>query len=436
MSSKPPISISLGPAKPKPPALKPAPLTKKPSKRPASHLASDDEDASDDESTLHRGKVQLLSGLDSVFSDEDAEKKKPIVIPALKNRDWKKEAEAMRSRKKTYLPAEAVAAMESGKVDTMETDVVEQRFGLQIMSREASPGVEEKEEEGEKKEGEREEKPKTEDEIALEALISNDAKKSSNLILNPVESANDWRAAANSNPEISETDAYRRDLATRPDVPSLSDYAAVPVEEFGAALLRGMGWKEGQQIGKRKGAEGKLRVVDKRPAFLGIGAKPREEVPELGAWGKADKKKSRRHDTTYTPVVLVDKRTGKPVAPEAIEAAKKPEGDVERRDRDVVKQRDTSRNREKEKEHRSSSRREKERLGSYDSSDRRRRDRERSTDRDRDRDRRDRDRGDRWRDDKERRREDSRERRRRSSRERGYDKYERSDRRDRDRNGR
>jgi hypothetical protein len=31
---------------------------------------------------------------------------------------------------------------------------------------------------------------------------------------------------------------------------TLEDYEDVPVEEFGAALLRGMGWKDGQGIGR------------------------------------------------------------------------------------------------------------------------------------------------------------------------------------------
>jgi len=90
---------------------------------------------------------------------------------------------------------------------------------------------------------------------------------------------------------INEDDAFRNDVASRPDMASLEDYAAVPVEEFGAALLRGMGWKEGDVVGKRKEQISKARVVKIRPALLGIGAK---EVPggvgdEFGAWGKAAK---------------------------------------------------------------------------------------------------------------------------------------------------
>jgi hypothetical protein len=33
---------------------------------------------------------------------------------------------------------------------------------------------------------------------------------------------------------------------------SLEDYERVPIEAFGAALLRGMGWKEGEALGSGK----------------------------------------------------------------------------------------------------------------------------------------------------------------------------------------
>lgn len=45
---------------------------------------------------------------------------------------------------------------------------------------------------------------------------------------------------------------YRHDVAMRPDEATLEDYEKVPVDQFGAALLRGMGWKEGQGIGRNK----------------------------------------------------------------------------------------------------------------------------------------------------------------------------------------
>ena len=39
------------------------------------------------------------------------------------------------------------------------------------------------------------------------------------------------------------------DLATRPEQSNLVEYDSMPIEQFGAALMRGMGWKEGAPIG-------------------------------------------------------------------------------------------------------------------------------------------------------------------------------------------
>jgi hypothetical protein len=54
-------------------------------------------------------------------------------------------------------------------------------------------------------------------------------------------------------------------------------YEALPVEEFGLALLRGMGWKEGEGVGrKRQVVEAKMAV--RRPERLGLGANPAAPV--------------------------------------------------------------------------------------------------------------------------------------------------------------
>ncbi|XP_076440641.1 G-patch domain and KOW motifs-containing protein-like [Babylonia areolata] len=71
-------------------------------------------------------------------------------------------------------------------------------------------------------------------------------------------------------PEGFETDD-KLDVALRPDVPDDADYEQIPIEQFGFAMLRGMGWKEGQGIGKN----GKVIVpveAHLRPKGLGLGA--------------------------------------------------------------------------------------------------------------------------------------------------------------------
>nr|XP_004670132.2 G-patch domain and KOW motifs-containing protein [Jaculus jaculus] len=55
-------------------------------------------------------------------------------------------------------------------------------------------------------------------------------------------------------------------------VPEEADYEAVPVEAYGLAMLRGMGWKPGKGIGHTFNQVVKPRVNSLRPKGLGLGA--------------------------------------------------------------------------------------------------------------------------------------------------------------------
>ncbi|CAH6780430.1 G-patch domain and KOW motifs-containing protein [Phodopus roborovskii] len=55
-------------------------------------------------------------------------------------------------------------------------------------------------------------------------------------------------------------------------VPEEADYEAVPVEAYGLAMLRGMGWKPGKGIGNTFSQVVKPRVNTLRPKGLGLGA--------------------------------------------------------------------------------------------------------------------------------------------------------------------
>lgn len=54
--------------------------------------------------------------------------------------------------------------------------------------------------------------------------------------------------------------------------PKEADYEAVPVEAYGLAMLRGMGWKPGQGIGRTFSQVVKPRIDSLRPKGLGLGA--------------------------------------------------------------------------------------------------------------------------------------------------------------------
>jgi hypothetical protein len=219
----------------------------------------------------------------------------PLVIPKLGNRDWRGEARARMSqgRGKNLLPAEVQAAQASmrtaqeGKangekqegVDVVNSKDGEIKWGLSVRKKEdkvESQPTLENEERGEKT-GPLEEqpepvKPKTVDEEALEALLGEKKDRKGPDLIIPASATEDTGP-------LSEADAYRRAIATAPEASTLEDYERVPVEEFGAALLRGMGWKGPSADGKTA-----VKEVKRRQNLLGLGAKELKDAEELGAW--------------------------------------------------------------------------------------------------------------------------------------------------------
>ncbi|RPB28850.1 hypothetical protein L211DRAFT_242330 [Terfezia boudieri ATCC MYA-4762] len=288
------MSLSSKPPPPLPNKALPAALS-----APFRSRLVDDSDSDSDEP--NHGKVHHVSaftktkGAIPLDSDGDSGKKSPLVIPALRNKDWREES-LKRKRHQVWMPPEARAGPQGvgegeGGGGCSETvggntgmGLGKEGYGLQVMERKVI-AVEEENGKGEVEAGDGyvktgevgQEKPKTEDEIALEALVSGEAKKKSTLILLPTGEDLGWRESRAQMSLQDESDAYKADIALRPDAPSLDAYDAVPVEEFGAALLRGMGWKEGMELGKgargKKVAPGKVKVVERRPALLGLGAK-------------------------------------------------------------------------------------------------------------------------------------------------------------------
>ncbi|PBP21194.1 hypothetical protein BUE80_DR007762 [Diplocarpon rosae] len=107
--------------------------------------------------------------------------------------------------------------------------------------------------------------PQTADEEALASLLGADPQtKGPDLVIASVA-------------PLSELDAYKAAVLAAPDVSTLEDYERIPVEEFGAAMLRGMGWK-GEKVAKPKD-------VKRRQNLLGLGAKELDGAEELGGLG-------------------------------------------------------------------------------------------------------------------------------------------------------
>ncbi|GAB0494537.1 hypothetical protein MMPV_005831 [Pyropia vietnamensis] len=99
-------------------------------------------------------------------------------------------------------------------------------------------------------------------------------------------------AAVPARPPLDAAEAFRRDVAARPDHPDASAYEAMPVGGFGAALLRAMGFTgdlaaSGDGDGEESTADGgdPPRPVP-RPPLLGLGASlPPAEPPRGGSGG-------------------------------------------------------------------------------------------------------------------------------------------------------
>ena len=82
-----------------------------------------------------------------------------------------------------------------------------------------------------------------------------------------------------------------KDAEDLPEVATLAQYEAMPVEDFGLAMLRGMGWKKGMAVGRSgKGPAAPVEYL-KRPDKLGLGADPNTLASLREATGQAKKKR-------------------------------------------------------------------------------------------------------------------------------------------------
>lgn len=85
--------------------------------------------------------------------------------------------------------------------------------------------------------------------------------------------------ASSARQPITETEAFHRDLGSLPPEASLEAYETMPVEAFGEALLRGMGWHEGRGVGRGAKADVTTKDTVRRPQRLGLGASPAPPPP-------------------------------------------------------------------------------------------------------------------------------------------------------------
>ena len=79
---------------------------------------------------------------------------------------------------------------------------------------------------------------------------------------------------------LSERDLFKREVSALPEEAAATSetYERMPVEHFGKAMMRGMGWKEGLGVGRNAKKDVKVVEFLSRPDRLGLGAQPKLEV--------------------------------------------------------------------------------------------------------------------------------------------------------------
>ncbi|KAA1478332.1 hypothetical protein DENSPDRAFT_748944, partial [Dentipellis sp. KUC8613] len=255
--------------------------------------SSEEEDEDQDE---------LVTGFDQFGVQRLKEKKKPqgpLVIAPLQNRDWRELARRRRGGLSYVPPGGAAGVGADGSVGGLGTrDTINsgpEIKGLQVRAKRVkveveadATGVEVKEEAAEVVKEEL-----TEDERAMRALLAGGTEDGGPVIDVIPSAANLAHRPA------TEEDAFKQDVEELPDVATLDDYERVPVAQFGAALLRGMGWKEGQAASKKGKGPVEPWLPQARPALLGIGAKEREVLDD----GSGKKNKAVRPEKRYVPVI-------------------------------------------------------------------------------------------------------------------------------------
>ncbi|THZ13570.1 hypothetical protein D6C91_07783 [Aureobasidium pullulans] len=428
------LSFSLGGSSSKPSQRRSSPPAKRSNGTKRDHAALLD-DASDDEDAS-TAKRQTITHFDTAAGgavDSKApkkEEKKPLVISALANRDWREASKRQRAQRYGITSEQLDARKENAQGDAQgvdkvvkETDAV--KYGLNVFAPTAAVLEEDTPMDQEADQQEENAVKKTADQLAIDALTG--AAPTSTLTIPAAAAA-------------TEEDAFADSFHSAPPAPSLSDYAAVPVEEYGAAMLRGMGWKGPSTTPSLPTKNGKKPLPPpKRPALLGIGADPNAaaQAEELGAWGKTSSSRAngRKEPTMFIPVSMKNKKTGETLTEDELKEKIRRDKEEAENQRFVVSDLEI---RDKKRDRRDDGDRDRRRKDEYSDEEerrRRRRDRERDSDhhdKSRNYDRKDRqDRQDRKERDRDSRRERSRDREGKRDRDRDHDKS--SSRRDRSR---
>ncbi|KAL2886596.1 Pre-mRNA-splicing factor SPP2 [Ceratocystis lukuohia] len=228
-------------------------------------LGGSDSDNSDDEEQCRH---EAITGFDINGAEDkpDTSSSKnghaPLIITPQPTRDWRAEINARRSVNRPNIATNV----------NKETDLPDSEkkitWGLNLL--EKKPDTKESTiKDPTQPSDHKDEAPKSIEDQALDRLLGKTEKEEVKRVI-----------------KISEAEALKRDINSAADTPNLKDYDDMPVEEFGAALLRGMGWNG-------EDTRPKPKTVARRPNLLGLGAKELNEEENLGGWNHGNRKRPR-----------------------------------------------------------------------------------------------------------------------------------------------
>lgn len=273
--SKPKISFAFGGTKttprPKVPSLQHNGVKKR-----RINALNDSESESDDEEKMtvidafDKKKGGAISG-DKVVN---AKVNEPLVIkPANGNRDWKEEIRRKRTNEDTYIPNQE----HKQEIVIKENNM---KYGLTVPQKPAVQPISDPET------GTEMAAMSDEQKIRYELISGKKADESKGLII----------------PIPLEDGLVAQDILSKPDEDDIDQYKDVAVEDFGAALLRGMGWKQNKQPAVKSNTNSILERR-KKGVLLGIGAKAVEEDLMADLTGK-------RGDKLSIPLIKKNKELG------------------------------------------------------------------------------------------------------------------------------
>ncbi|KAI1131506.1 DExH-box splicing factor binding site-domain-containing protein [Nemania abortiva] len=234
-----------------------------------------DSESGEDDDHLGRHEAVTVFGADTAASTSGGvsaskRRNKEYIISSQRNRDWKADVKTKKAGRAaaTRDPPVNNQNLETAPAD-QDKDV---RWGLNVSKK---PTREAQENISSPDDMSKEQKKEASDMAISSSHPSLDADKDAMDALlgnrKPTEQFIIEDTSVSSKPQFSEKDAYQRGLHEAAEVSTIEEYSEIPEGEFGAAMLRGMGWK-GEEFGS------KPKEVKRRPHLMGLGSKEDEEI--------------------------------------------------------------------------------------------------------------------------------------------------------------